>query len=86
MTDFRITGIARRHGARAITDVRVSNVGSTSQMAWTLGQVMNAMDQGDTFHVFGPKSRRRAEVSITRCHLCGQVSLGPARTAPTTTT
>jgi hypothetical protein len=46
---------------------------------WTITQVYNAMDQGDTFYTRGEKSQKTASVQKYRCPHCDEKSL---RSAP----
>lgn len=50
---------------------------------WTITQVYNAMDQGDTFFTHGEKSQQDAAVEKYQCPLCDEKTLRSAATAVT---
>jgi hypothetical protein len=50
---------------------------------WTITQVYNAMDQGDTFHTLGDKSQKSAAVQKYKCPHCDESTLRSARGAVT---
>jgi hypothetical protein len=50
---------------------------------WTITQVYNAMDQGDTFYTHGEKSQKTAAVQKYKCPLCDENTLRSAPEAVT---
>jgi hypothetical protein len=50
---------------------------------WTITQVYNAMDQGDTFYTYGEKSQKSAAVHKYNCPHCDENTLRSAPEAVT---
>lgn len=55
-----------------IVSVGTGRVPTTYDRMWTLQQVLDAMDNRDTFYTIGEQSGKRAEVEKYWCSHCGK--------------
>jgi hypothetical protein len=74
MAQYRIIGVRKESFDTPHVHSHVVIVGTEKSAGysklWTITQVYNAMDQGDTFYTYGEKSRQPAAVHKYKCPLC----------------
>ena len=79
MAEHRIIGTRKESFDTPHVHAHVVIVG-TEKLAgysklWTITQVYNAMDRGDTFYTYGEKSQKSAAVNKYKCPHCGENTL-----------
>jgi hypothetical protein len=87
MAQHRIIGTRRESCDTPRVHAHVVIVGTEKSSGysklWTITQVYNAMDQGDTFYTCGEKSQKIVAVQKYSCPLCAEKTLRSAPEAAT---